>query len=70
MLLKYFYDQALAHASYLVGCQRAKVAVVVDPGRDIDTYLEAAQREGLQLIAAAENSDTWEPDHRLRRPGG
>ncbi|QDU98893.1 MBL fold metallo-hydrolase [Lignipirellula cremea] len=54
MLLKYFYDQALAHASYLVGCQRAKVAVVVDPGRDIDPYLEMAQREGLQLIAVAE----------------
>ena len=36
MMLKYFYDKALAHASYMVGCQRAKVAVVVDPGRYID----------------------------------
>ncbi len=54
MLLKYFYDEALAHASYLVGCQRAKVAVVVDPGRDIEQYLEMAQRESLQLIAVAE----------------
>jgi hydroxyacylglutathione hydrolase len=54
MLLKYFYDKALAHASYMVGCQRAKVAVVVDPGRDIDQYLEMADREGLKLIAVAE----------------
>jgi hydroxyacylglutathione hydrolase len=54
MLLKYFYDQALAHASYLVGCQRAKVAIVIDPGRDIDQYLHMAQREGLRLIAVAE----------------
>ncbi len=54
MLLKYFYDQALAHASYLVGCQRAKVAVVVDPGRDVNQYLEMADREGLKLIAVAE----------------
>lgn len=54
MLLKYFYDQALAHASYLVGCQRAKVAIVVDPGRDVDAYLEMAEREGLQLVAVAE----------------
>lgn len=54
MLLKYFYDAALAHASYLVGCQRAKVAVVVDPGRDIEQYLEMAQREGLTLTAVAE----------------
>ncbi len=54
MLLKYFYDQALAHASYMVGCQRAEVAVVVDPGRDIDQYLEMAKREGLKLVAVAE----------------
>ncbi len=54
MLLKYFYDQALAHASYMIGCQRAKVAIVIDPGRDIDQYLEMADREGVKLVAAAE----------------
>jgi hydroxyacylglutathione hydrolase len=54
MILKYFYDKALAHASYMVGCQRAKVAVVIDPGRDIDQYLEVARLEGLRLIAVAE----------------
>lgn len=54
MLLKYFYDEALAHASYMVGCQRAKVAIVMDPGRDIDQYLRAAEREGLTLTAVAE----------------
>jgi len=54
MLLKYFYDEPLAHASYLVGCQRAKTAVVVDPGRDIDQYVELAKREGLTLTAVAE----------------
>ncbi len=54
MMLKYFYDQSLAHASYMVGCQRAKVAMVVDPGRDIDQYLEMADREGLKLVAVAE----------------
>lgn len=54
MLLKYFYDSALAHASYMVGCQRAKVAIVIDPGRDIDQYLETAKREGVELIAVAD----------------
>ena len=54
MLLKYFYDKALAHASYMVGCQRAKVALVVDPGRDIDQYLETAKREGVKVVAVAE----------------
>ncbi|QDV58757.1 MBL fold metallo-hydrolase [Rosistilla oblonga] len=54
MLLKYFYDEKLAHASYLVGCQRDKVAVVVDPGRDIEPYLAMAAKEGLKLVGVAE----------------
>jgi hydroxyacylglutathione hydrolase len=54
MLLRYFYDRSLAHASYLVGCQKAKQAVIVDPGRDIEPYLDAAKREGLDIVAVAE----------------
>jgi len=54
MLLKYFYDKALAHASYVVGCQKAKEAIVVDPGRDIQQYLDLTEREGLKLTAVAE----------------
>ena len=54
MLLKYFYDPALAHASYLVGCQRERAAIVVDPGRDVDQYLQAARREGMDLVGVAE----------------
>ena len=42
MLLKYFYNQKLAHASYLVGCQQTGEALIVDPGRDVGLYLEAA----------------------------
>jgi hydroxyacylglutathione hydrolase len=54
MLLKYFYDEKLAHASYLVGCQRAKEAVIVDPGRDIEQYIAVAEKEGLKIVAVAE----------------
>lgn len=54
MLLKYFYDDALAHASYLVGCAKGKVAVVVDPGRDVQQYLDLAQKEDLKIVAVAE----------------
>jgi hydroxyacylglutathione hydrolase len=54
MLLKYFYDTALAHASYMVGCQRSGTAVIVDPGRDIAQYLEAAAREGMKITGVAE----------------
>lgn len=54
MLLKYFYDQKLAHASYLVGCQRSQEAIIVDPGRDVDQYIEMADREGVKIVAVAE----------------
>ncbi len=54
MLLKYFYDQPLAHASYLVGCQKSNEAIIVDPGRDIEQYLKAAKKEGLKIVGVAE----------------
>jgi hydroxyacylglutathione hydrolase len=54
MLLKYFYDKSLAHASYLVGCQRSGEALVIDPGRNVEPYLEAAAAEGLRIVGAAE----------------
>ncbi len=54
MLLRYFYDRKLAHASYLVGCQATGEAIVVDPGRDVDPYLETARAEGLTIVAAVE----------------
>ena len=35
MKLRYFYDEKLAHASYLVGCQATGEALIVDPGRNV-----------------------------------
>lgn len=54
MIFKYFYDEFLAHASYLVGCQRTEEAIIVDPGRDIEQYLAAAKKEGLTIVGVAE----------------
>lgn len=54
MLLKYFYDRALAHASYMVGCQKTGEAIVVDPSRSIEQYLEAAAREGMRVVGTTE----------------
>jgi len=54
MLLKYFYDTRLAHASYLVGCQKSGEAIIIDPGRDVTPYLDAAQAKGVQIVAATE----------------
>jgi hydroxyacylglutathione hydrolase len=54
MLLKYFYDAGLAHASYLVGCQRSGEAIVIDPGRSVDQYIHAAAAEGMRIVGSAE----------------
>jgi hydroxyacylglutathione hydrolase len=54
MLLRYFYDSALAHASYMVGCQKTGEAVIIDAGRDVQQYLDAAKTEGMKIVAAAD----------------
>lgn len=54
MLLRYFYDEKLAHASYMVGCQRTGEAVVVDPMRNIEPYVELAKKEGMEIVGALE----------------
>lgn len=54
MLLKYFYDDKIAHASYLVGCQATGEAIVIDPARDIDPYLQVAADNDMAIVGAAE----------------
>lgn len=54
MLLRYFYDDRLAQASYMVGCARTGEALIVDPMRYIQPYLDAAQKEGLRITHIAE----------------
>jgi len=49
MLLKQFYLNCLAHASYLIGDEETRTAVVVDPQRDIERYLEFAAENNLQI---------------------
>src|SRR6266568_7802777 len=52
MFEKRFYVEGLAHASYLVG--DSGQAAVVDPKRDVNDYLETAQRENLKIVAILE----------------
>ncbi|MFN7843153.1 MAG: MBL fold metallo-hydrolase [Pirellula sp.] len=54
MLLKYFYDKQLAHASYMVGCQRTGEAIIIDPSRNVAQYVQAAAAEGLKITATTE----------------
>ncbi len=54
MLLRMIYDDKLAQAAYLIGCQKSKEAIVIDPERDVDRYLNLAAAEGLRITAIAE----------------
>ena len=47
MYFEQFYLGCLAHASYMLGSDGE--AVVVDPQRDVDLYLKAAQEHGLTI---------------------
>src|SRR5581483_5189870 len=49
MILKQYYLGCLAHASYLLGDEQSRIAVVVDPQRDIQQYLKDAGTFGLQI---------------------
>jgi glyoxylase-like metal-dependent hydrolase (beta-lactamase superfamily II)/rhodanese-related sulfurtransferase len=49
MILKQFYLNCLAHASYLVGDEGSHIAAVVDPQRDIDQYLAFAAEHDLRI---------------------
>jgi len=54
MLFRQVFDDKLAQYAYLIGCQRTGEALLVDPERDVDRYLELAAREGVRITAVAE----------------
>ena len=54
MLFRQIWDTRLAQYAYLIGCQKTGEAIIVDPERDIDTYLEIAEQEGLVITAAVD----------------
>ena len=54
MLLERIYDEDLSQTSYLIACQASGEALVVDPRRDIQQYLDLASQHGLTITAVAE----------------
>lgn len=54
MLLERYYDDALAQASYLIGCERTREAIIVDPNRDIDRYTRGAAAHRMRIRYVAE----------------
>lgn len=54
MLLERIYDEDLAQASYVIGCQATGEAIVIDPRRDVDVYLRLAEKHGLRIAHVTE----------------
>jgi len=54
VLLKRFYDDGLSQASYLLASERSDAALVVDPNRDVEQYIAAAEAEGLRIAHVTE----------------
>ena len=49
MIFQQFYLNCLAQASYLIGDEETHTAAIVDPRRDVQIYLDEAERQGLQI---------------------
>lgn len=54
MFFKRFYDEDLAQASYMVGCQKTGECLVIDPVRDVSIYQDEAKAQGLRLTHVTE----------------
>lgn len=54
MILRRFYSEELAQASYLVACEHTRVGLIVDPNRHIDAYVKAASQENVRIIGVTE----------------
>jgi hydroxyacylglutathione hydrolase len=54
MILRTLYDESLAQASYLIGCSATGEALVIDPNRHIDHYIQLAQKKDLRITAVTE----------------
>ena len=54
MFFQHVYDKSLAQASYFIGCQKKGVAAVIDPKRDVDTYLKIAKENNMTITHVLE----------------
>ncbi len=54
MFFRQFFDQPLAQASYMIGCQATGEAIVIDPLRDVAPYVRVAADERLRITHVTE----------------
>ena len=44
-----FFDEGLAQSSFFLACPRTREAIIIDPRRDVDVYVEMARAQGLRI---------------------
>lgn len=49
-----FFDEGLAQASFFLACPVAREAIIIDPRRDVDAYVELARAQGLRIVHSIE----------------
>lgn len=49
-----FFDAGLAQASFFLACPVAHEAVIIDPRRDVDVYVETARAHGYRIVYSIE----------------
>ncbi len=54
MIFRRFYDESLAQTSYLIGCEKTREAIVVDPGLDFEDYERGAAAERVRISHVTE----------------
>ncbi|MDB4884208.1 MAG: beta-lactamase domain protein, partial [Gemmatimonadetes bacterium] len=54
MIFRRLYHDRLAQASYLIACEASRLAIVVDPVRDVAPYVEAAALEDVRIAYVTE----------------
>ncbi len=54
MIIRQFYIDGPGCLSYLVGCEHHGLAIVIDPDRYVDPYIELADRLNLEIIGVVD----------------
>lgn len=54
MLITRLYDEKLAQAAWFVADLATKEGIIIDPNREVSRYVEAAQQEGVKIVAVTE----------------
>ncbi len=54
MYFRQIIDPLLSQNAYLIGCDATKEAILFDPERDIERYIKISEKNGYEIVGAAD----------------